>query len=424
MSHKKLYEQREELQKAMRQLLDAAHAEERDLTEEESAKFDELSEKADQITESIRKHERVAELEALQESRHLPREVRDTRDEGVELPGQIEKQETREQLEKRAEDAFGMFLRDGASALSKEQRDMLRMGSPETRAVTIGGGSGFGVVGVRPFFDQLVESMKSFVGVREAGAEILATANGNPLAIPTADDTGNVGQILSEGTEETNTDTGPTVGSIILDGYKYSSKFIRLSLELLQDAEFPVEQTIIRMASERIGRIYNTHSTTGNGTNKPRGFVTAAGTTVEAASNGSLDYDDLLDLLNGIDSAYWNRPSTAFQFSQSTLTQARKLTDTNGLPIWNPAFGDRGETIHGKRIVLNNDLAEFGGAQNDVVAAYGDFSTYKVRDVTTPTIIRLEEKFSEFGQVGFIVFSRHDGDLTDSKAVALLDLPA
>jgi len=78
----------------------------------------------------------------------------------------------------------------------------------------------------------------------------------------------------------------------------------------------------------------------------------------------------------------------------------------------------------GKKVTLNNDLSVFGGSENDVVAAFGDWSQYKVRDVSRPVILRLTEKFAEYGQVGFIVFSRHDGDLADAKSIALLDLPA
>jgi HK97 family phage major capsid protein len=37
-----------------------------------------------------------------------------------------------------------------------------------------------------------------------------------------------------------------------------------------------------------------------------------------------------------------------------------------------------------------------------------------IRDVKDVTLVRLDERFAEFGQVCFLAFSRHDGDLLDA----------
>jgi len=52
------------------------------------------------------------------------------------------------------------------------------------------------------------------------------------------------------------------------------------------------------------------------------------------------------------------------------------------------------------------------------VLLFGDFQKYIIRDVTGaeagPVILRLNERYADYGQVGFFLFSRHDGDLLDA----------
>lgn len=422
MQRKALLEKRADVQKQMKQILDGTSVtkdvktETRDLTAEENGKFDELSKRSDELSGQIARFDRMIEIESEARSSQ-PQPGR----EGLEKPEPETRSDDAKEEQRAA--AVDQFLRHGEASLTAEQRSLIVASKEETRALAI---SGFGVVGTRKMYGRLVESMKSFTGVIAAGAEVITTATGSQVTVPTADDTGNVGQLLGENTEETNM-TDPTVGNVNLDGYKYSSKIIRLSVELLQDQEFDLEGAVFGMAGRRIGRILNTHTTTGDGTSKPRGFAvaaTAASMEVETADNATPDYADLLDLINKVDAAYWSLPSSGFQMNQSVLIAARKMKDGEDRPIWTPAFGDVEERIHGKKVTINNDLASYGGATAAKVAAFGDWSNYKVRAVSNPVVLRLVERYAEFGQVGFLVLSRHDGDQTDSKSVAVLKLKA
>ena len=53
---------------------------------------------------------------------------------------------------------------------------------------------------------------------------------------------------------------------------------------------------------------------------------------------------------------------------------------------------------------------------------YGDMKTYKVRKVLGFTLRRLDEKYIEDGQIGFIAFMRADGDLLDPGSRAMKHL--
>src|SRR3546814_8540690 len=47
----------------------------------------------------------------------------------------------------------------------------------------------------------------------------------------------------------------------------------------------------------------------------------------------------------------------------------------------------------------------------------GDFNKYVVRPVREFAVRRLDERYAEYDQVGFIGFARYDGELLDTAAV-------
>ena len=130
----------------------------------------------------------------------------------------------------------------------------------EARAQSLTGSAG-GYAVPQGFINQLEASLLAFGGMREV-ATILRTAEGNDLPIPTVSDHSNVGAILAENTQVSEQDI--TFAQITLKAYKYSSKLIRVSSELLQDSAIDLESFIGGALGERIARIFNTHATTGD----------------------------------------------------------------------------------------------------------------------------------------------------------------
>ena len=66
---------------------------------------------------------------------------------------------------------------------------------------------------------------------------------------------------------------------------------------MIQDAAYPVEATVLGMASERIGRAQNYYFTKGTGSGQPKGFAVAAGVGKTLAAVNALTYEELIDLL-------------------------------------------------------------------------------------------------------------------------------
>jgi len=77
--------------------------------------------------------------------------------------------------------------------------------------------------------------------------------------------------------------------------------------------------------------------------------------------------------------------------------------------------------VEGYPFFVNNDLASL--ATTNKVATFGDHSQYRIRDVQDAEMMRLDELHALRNQVGFVMFSRHDGKLLDPNAVAVLQMP-
>ena len=257
------------------------------------------------------------------------------------------------------------------------------------------------------FVNQLEASLLTYGGMREVST-ILRTASGNSLPIPTVSDHANVGAILAENSQVSEQDV--TFGQITMSAFKYSSKLIRVSAELLQDSAIDLESFIGGALGERIARILNTHFTTGDNSSKPQG-ISASGAGKTAGSASAITFDELLDLQHSLDPAY--RANARFMMHDSTFKSVRKLVDDQNRPIFmNDLSATSPGTLFGVPVVINQDVAVIAASAKTIY--YGDFSKYLIRDVQDFTLLRLEERYADFHQVGFVGFSRHDGRILDA----------
>lgn len=104
--------------------------------------------------------------------------------------------------------------------------------------------------------------------------------------------------------------------------------------------------------------------------------------------------------------------------ADSSLKVLKKLKDSTGRPLWQPALSGLAnpvpDTIDGDPYFVNQDVVAMAANAKSVV--YGNFSKYCIRDAKDVTILRLVERYAELGQVGFLAFSRHDGRCLNTNA--------
>jgi HK97 family phage major capsid protein len=257
-------------------------------------------------------------------------------------------------------------------------------------------------------------ALLAFGGVRQ-NATVIRTDKGGPLPIPTVNDTTNAGAIIGEGVTVGTQDVA--FGQLVLDAWKYTSKSVLVSVELMQDNSVNLPQMLGRLLGERLGRIQNTHFTTGTGTSNPNGVVTAA-TFSQATTNNTtaITYANLIALYHSVDPAYRNQ--SKFMMNDNTISKIKLMTDSQGRPLWLPGLVDRApDTILGSPYVINQDMASMTISAKSIL--FGDFSKYLIRDVRDFTLIRLDERFAEFLQVAFLAFLRTDGDLLNAGTTPL-----
>jgi HK97 family phage major capsid protein len=361
---------------------------------EETMKFDKMMAEADRLKEQIDRMEQVEaeEFRMLEAMRPINRSKA-----GIANPRGV--------FDPIA--AFDIYLRGGLEALSPEARAVLDYQKFNAAMGTTSGRDG-GFTVPDGFYRQLVSAEKAFGGMLEA-AHTIDTDSGNPLAIPTDDDTGNVGAILHENTQVAEV---PIVfGTVALGAFTYTSGLVRLSQELIQDTTFDLSGFLTRVFGERLARVVNTHCTAGDGVSKPSGVVTEAALGVTAASATSFTADELMDLEHAVDRAY--RLKARFMLSDNALGVVKKLKDGAGRYLWlaSPADGEP-DTILGHPYTINQDVPAIAPSAKSIL--FGDFSKYYIRRITGARVLRLIERYADYNQIAFVAFQRWDGALIDA----------
>ncbi len=408
MTIQELKEKRYGLYQQMRGILDKADTEKRSMSGEETTKYENLDAEVDRLTAEIQKREKLQEQERHFAENNVP-EQRD------EKSGQPQRVTDKEEYRK----AFEKYIRYGVSGLSSEERNLItsQRNNVEDRALSAITGNAGGYTVPTGFYNTLTEAKKTFGGMRISGATIMRTNSGNAIPMPTADDTGNIGELVAEngavGTQDTS------FGQKTLNAYKFSSKTILVPIELLMDSGFDIEAYITKIIATRIARAENKYYTTGTGTSQPEGIVTASslGVTGAAGQIDSLLWENFIDLEFAVDAAY--RGDGKYMMHDQTMKIVKKMKDSQGRPLWQPGIAVREpDTINGYQYILNNDMDQVGADKKSLL--FGDFSNFFIRDVMDVTLFRINEKYIENGQIGFLAFARHDSKFVNpgSSSVA------
>lgn len=374
----------------------------------------------DRLQVSIDREEKLAEAEARAEQRDPNRPLGDNRSEEVEGPKtEAEKQQA----------AFRSYMRFGREGMSEDEKRALgsqRKLDPNERearaAQGVGDATAGGFLVPEGFMSELIVAMKAFGPMLDPGVtREIVTTSGNQIPWPGLDDTANQGRRLGE--NQPVVETTLSFASHNLFAYKYTTDVVKVSAELLQDSGIDPESIIRDAMAVRMGRIVNSDLTNGNGASQPTGIAFAASVGATAGSSTAIAFDDMIELEHSLDPDYRKLPGVRWQFHDTTLKALRKLKDGDGVYIWQPAsvIAKAPATILGYDYVINQAIAQIATGAKSVI--FGDHSRYVVRRVREFLVRRLNERYADNDQVGFIGFARFDGALIDQKAIEGLQHP-
>lgn len=319
--------------------------------------------------------------------------------------------------DKKSDDSriYAKWLRGGDQSLSAEDWAHVR----NTMSTTTNSEGGYTVA--TEVATSVLDALKAYGGMRKV-ADVMQTAQGNPMQYPTSDGTAETGEIIAENTTATAADV--SFGTKALPVYKFSSKVVAVPFELLQDSSVDVEAFVRQRLVTRLGRATNTYFTTGTGSSQPNGIVTAAaalGGGVTAANSSSqvtaITYANLVALQHKVDPAYRELGNCGWMFNDDTLRALRVMVDGQSRPIFVPGYetgvpGGSPDRLLGSPITINQDMAAMAASAKSIL--YGDFSFYKIRDAMDVTMFRFTDSaYTKLGQVGFLAWMRSGGNFVD-----------
>lgn len=204
----------------------------------------------------------------------------------------------------------------------------------------------------------------------------------------------------------------------------------------LDDPLFDMEAWLMENIYEEFFRAEGAAFVSGNGTNRPTGFI-ATGTPVATADSarafGQLQYiasggaaalptsaDTYLDIVHALKAAY--RTNATWVTNKAVLGAIRKLKDTANQYLWQPSVqAGTPAQFMGYAVVEAEDMPAV--AANVFPLAFGDFRRgYLITD--RKDVMMLRDPYSNKPYIGFYATKRVGGKVVNSEAIKLLKIAA
>lgn len=204
---------------------------------------------------------------------------------------------------------------------------------------------------------------------------------------------------------------------------------------LLDDAAVDVESWIASEVDIAFGEQEGLAFVTGDGVNKPRGFLTYPtvadsgwswgniGTILSGAAGAfraANPSDTLIDLIYALKAGY--RQKASFVMSRRTQAEVRKFKDADGNYLWKPpAAVGQPASLMGFPIAESEEMPDLSA--NSLSIAFGDFqSGYLIVDRTGTRVLR--DPYSAKPYVLFYTTKRVGGGVQNFEAIKLMKFAA
>ena len=269
-----------------------------------------------------------------------------------------------------------------------------------------------------------ISPIRSIAGVRQVSSAVYK----RPISI-TGPATGWVGE----------KDARPQTASQTIDAISYPTMELyampAATANFLDDAAVDVGQWIADEVNAAFAEQETAAFVNGDGVNKPTGFLQSTLVAESAWAWGKLGYmatgvsgdfpsddqsDVLIDLVYALKAGY--RQNASWVMNRRTQGAIRKLKDTEGNYLWQPAAVVGGNaTLLGFNLVEAEDMPNIGAGTTPI--AFGDFRRgYLIVDRQGVNVLR--DPFSAKPYVLFYTTKRVGGGVADFDAIKLLKFAA
>jgi len=426
MTVKELYEERADLIAESRKLIDTAESEKRDLSDEETRKFDEMSADIDVYSEAIDKkngdEERRSRLDRWSnlDGGDRREERRQPGNDGSRSDGKPFKIEWRDNLfggerrtvEFRKDDprpSFAALYERAQPEYEQAFRSLLtksphHLGETERRALQADSQTDGGYLVPTQFVARLIKFVDDMLFIRQFGT-VFPLATGDSVGFPSLD----TDPADFDWTTELQTgseDSTMAFGKRELAPHPLAKR-IKVSNKLLRVAALNPEDLVLQRLGYKMAVTEEKAFLTGTGNQQPLGLFTASNdgiSTSRDVSTGNttttIKADGLIEAKYSLKGQYHMR--ARWIFHRDAIKQIAKLKDGEGQYLWQPGL-QAGQPDR----LLNMPLSMSEFAPNTFttglyVGLLGDLSHYWIADSLQMSMQRLVELYAETNQVGFI----------------------
>ena len=402
MELKYLTEQRSENQEKMQKILDTAKLEKRALSEEESAKFNELKKLIDEIDATIKAEDEARKMD-----------MEENKKENIEEQSQKETESTEKE-----ERAFVDFIVTG------EEK---RANSP---GVSYGNN---GAIVPTTIAKKIIEKVKELSPIYEKVEKFHTSGT---LEIPVYDvdsdatsPTGDV-NVAYQGDEFTSLVAGQgKFTSVELKGYSHGALSI-ISRKLLNNTDIDITNFLTNKIAQAFAEFWEKELLVGTGSthNHMTGAISttnliATGNTTYTAANAA-KIDKLIDLQLAVPQQY--QKNAIWIMNKAVFTELRKAKDGNG--NYYMAYG-KGLTggfdweFLGKPVYISDNMPA-ATTVNNIPVLYGDFSGMAMKISQDLEIQLMREKYIDKNAIGIVGWAECDSKVQNNQMIAGLKMAA
>ncbi len=295
---------------------------------------------------------------------------------------------------------FMRALRFGADAIPDEKR-----------AQSVGIDSAGGYLSPAKFSDSLYANMATFDRLFDPNVvDIQQTDTGGAFNWPIIDNSTASATEIAENLIFPETDDASFDSLAMGKARNFRADLILVSMELMQDSKFPLEDVLAAAFAIRLAR--------GIGSSFMATLLSEA-TVGKAAADGqtsSIIYEDIVDMVGSVDEVYRQSSKCGWMCKQSTLDAIAKLKDSNNRPLRLVEYGlNRVPYLWGYPVFISPSVPTLGPgspAVGNKALVFGDFNAWKCRRVTDGLRVKRHlERWAPYGQVGFTATLRCNGAL-------------
>ena len=230
----------------------------------------------------------------------------------------------------------------------------------------------------------------------------------------------------SETATQVETDT-PQLDRIVIPLHELSA-MPKASQRLLDDSAFDLESWLAGRIADKFARSEAAAFISGNGIDKPNGFLNHPVVSDDTWSWGQIGYvatgvdggfdgaEQLVDLVYALGAEY--RARATFVMNSKTAGSVRKLKDADGRFLWSDGLAsEQPARLLGYPVLIAEDMPDI--ASGAVAIAFGDFSAgYTIAE--RPDLRVLRDPFSAKPHVLFYATKRVGGHVSDFAAIKVL----